>query len=551
MAWLAQYLRRDSDWLTQCLFLAASTTAVGLTTAVFVRWTIDRFIPDRDVGMVTATGALLAGLFFFRAAAGHLRNRFLLRLARSMASKMNGDLLNRLYSLPSGYFESRAIGDLMSRLSDGLRAQRGAVSLVGAVMIDGVIAVGSIVLLAFVAPPMAALATAGIPLYAVVLALSALKLPPLISEARGAQATAEAAAIDTLRGITVLHDFGEGPHFERANGRHFDASLERVERLGVAQAEIALVSDLTVGALVVGTLTWGSLLVLSGDVMVGQLVAGYALITGAVPSMDRLVHALVEFQDAKVGARRARDIVLTPDHGCPGAVRTAIRSGLALEAVDLEWGDGTLQLAGLSLDVPLGRLTGLAGRSGSGKSTLVSLLLRSKEPTRGRILADGSPVDRLSLDHYRQSVAVVRGETYLFAKTLADNVCLGRSGERLDAGVRRLEALGFGSFHERFPAGWGTVVGESGRPLSTGERQVVGFMRALLGEPAVLLVDEGVVGTDAELTELMLQALRDYAKKHAVLLVSHDPRILLRTDHLAILAEGRIEAEGRPSDLLR
>jgi ATP-binding cassette subfamily B protein len=551
MAWLAQYLRRDPAWLTQCLFLAASTTAVGLMTAVFVRWTIDRFIPDRDVGMVTATGAVLAGLFFFRAAAGHLRHRFLLRLARGMASTMNGDLVERLYRLPSSYFQSRPIGDVMSRLSDGLRAQRGAVSLVGAVVIDGVIAVGSIVLLALVAPPMAAIASAGIPLYAVILVLSAVRLPPLIADARGAQANAEAVAIDTLRGITVLQDFGGEAHFEGVNRRHFDTSLNRVERLGVAQAEIALVSDLTVGALVVGSLTWGSLLVLSGEVMVGQLVAGYALITGAVPSMDRLVQALVEFQDAKVGARRARDIILTPDHRNAEAVPTAIRSGLFLEAVDFLWADGTLQLDGLSFDVPIGRMTGLAGRSGSGKSTLVSLLLRSREPTRGRVLADGVPVEQLAIEDYRRCVASVRGETYLFAKTLADNVWLGRPEGELEAGLRRLETLGFGDFHRRFPEGWGTLLGESGRALSTGERQVVGFMRALVGGPSVLLVDEGVVGADAELTELMLDALRTYGKEHAVLLVSHDPRILLMTDHLVILAQGRIAEEGRPSDLLR
>jgi ABC-type bacteriocin/lantibiotic exporter with double-glycine peptidase domain len=318
----------------------------------------------------------------------------------------------------------------------------------------------------------------------------------------------------------------------------------------LAHAEITLLSDLAMGILIVGALTWGSLLVLSGDLMLGQFIAGYALISNAAPSMDRLVHALVDVQDAKVGTRRVRDIVLTPDNRRSGALPTAIRKGLALDAVDLEWPNGTRLLTGLSLELPLARVTGLWGCSGSGKSTLVSLLLRSREPTGGRVLVDGVPVDRLDLDDHRRSVALFSGETYIFTKTLADNVLLDRFDKELEGGVDRLDALGFRDFHHRFPEGWATLVGESGRALSTGERQVVGLMRALVGRPSVLLVDEGVVGTDAELTELMLEAILDYGREHAVLLVSHDPRILARVDHLAILAAGRIEVEGSPTDLL-
>ena len=548
--WLAGYVEADAPWLAQCVFLAASATAVGLFTVVFIRWTIDRFIPDRDIGMVTATGAILAGLFFLRAAAGHLRQRFLLRAARGTASRMNADLLARLYRLPRSYFETRPIGDVTSRLWDGLRALSGAVSLLGALVIDGLIASGSMVLLILVAPPLGAIAIAGLPLWMMVLVLSMVRLPPLIAAARAAQAHVEAASVDALRGIGVLQDFGRAAEFERANARLFDASLERAEQLGTAQAEIGLLSELTVGTLVACILTWGSLLVLSGDLMVGQLVAGFALVSGAAPSVSRLVQSLLDFQDSKVGARRARDIVLTPPDSQPGALPATIRMGLTLERVDLEWPNGTHQLSGVTLELPRPRVTGLCGPSGSGKSTLVSLFLRSKHPTRGRVLADGVPVDDLSLDEYRRSVAVFRSETYLFANTLAENVLLGRSEKDVDTGLRRLEGLGFHDFPRRFPQGWATPVGESGRTLSTGERQVVGLMRALVGDPSVLLVDEGVSGTDVALTELMVAALLHYGREHAVLLVSHDPRILARTDHLAMLSGGRIVAEGSPIELL-
>ena len=198
----------------------------------------------------------------------------------------------------------------------------------------------------------------------------------------------------------------------------------------------------------------------------------------------------------------------------------------------------------LNFTLPVGRVTGLWVPNGSGKTTLVRVLNRSYLPTEGRILVDGTPAEELELDAYRRSVAVFHSEVHLFSGSVAQNVLLGRSDGSQGSGFSRLEDLGFSSFLDRFPARWSDSIGEGGRRLSSGERQVLGLMRALAGSPQVLLVDEGLSGTDAESGRLIIDTLLQYGRKRAVLLVSHDARILRRTDHLLVLAQGRIQAEG-------
>ena len=216
----------------------------------------------------------------------------------------------------------------------------------------------------------------------------------------------------------------------------------------------------------------------------------------------------------------------------------------------LGWPGGERQFSDLNFSFPIGRVTGLRGVNGAGKTTLVRLLNRTYLPTFGRILADDTPVETLGLEAYRKSIAVFPADVHLFSGSIAHNVLLGRFADSHSSALSTLEDLGFASFLDRFAARWLETIGEGARRLSSGERQVVGLIRALADSPQVLLVDEGLAGTDRDLRNLMVETLLRYGQEHAVLLVSHDAEVLRRTEHLVILAKGGIQAEGPPGPLL-
>jgi len=207
-------------------------------------------------------------------------------------------------------------------------------------------------------------------------------------------------------------------------------------------------------------------------------------------------------------------------------------------------------LDGVDLRLPRGRITALWGPSGAGKSTLVKILERKYPLTGGALLIDGVPAEEFELSDYRRNVASVPESVKIFRGTLADNVLLGRAGLDVPALERCLTRTGLQPFVEGFEAGLRTMVGEQWRRLSSGERQIVGLMRALIEEPAVLVLDEGMSAIDVRVASQVLDALRRYAEEHVVLLISHNLRTLREAEWIYVLDRGRIVETGVPHELL-
>jgi len=156
----------------------------------------------------------------------------------------------------------------------------------------------------------------------------------------------------------------------------------------------------------------------------------------------------------------------------------------------------------------------------------------------GSIRIDDQPVDTIALPDYRANVAVLREATKIFNLSLSDNIRLGRAGDGSEL-LDRISATGLESFLTRFPAGLDTMLGEDARQLSSGERQIVGLLRALLAEPALLIVDEGVNAIDQEMVDTAHHSLRVYAAEHAVLLISHNRWTVEIADYVYHLRDGR------------
>ncbi len=558
LPWVLRRLRAEEGWLVQSIFLGAVSAALGLAISLFVRWLVDRFIPTGNTGMILATGALLLAILLLRSLAAHLRILFLLGVHRRVSARLHEATLARLLRLPMRFFETRATGDLTTRLSDSVRLQTAVLEIAGTVVIDGMVLAGSIAFLAWLAPPLAWWVMGLLPIQLLLLSLAIRRVRDAQREALGAWNSAEASIIDTLRGASAVVSFGAAPAFGRANGELHQRFQERSERLGRSEALLDLVVEGTGGVLLVVALVHGAWLVVDGRLQVGDLMASYALLAGFLPSLHRLVRAAGAFQEAEMSAARVRDLLLAPPEEAGGDRPFRLRRELRMRQVSVIRPSGACTLREIELLLRPGSRTGIWGPSGAGKSTLLSLLAREHTPTAGEILLDGHPASHHDLGGWRRAVATFPGEVHLFRGTLADNVLLGRTLPGPEPGapsdltlLRRLEALGFKGFLSRFPAGWGTVVGEGGHRLSTGERQVVGLLRALASDPQLLLVDEGPSGTDAELQELLLRILLPPDRERTVVIVSHDPRILVRMDRILVLDGGRILLGGPPAEVSR
>jgi ATP-binding cassette subfamily B protein len=411
-------------------------------------------------------------------------------------------------------------------------------------VIDGLIVLGTLLALLFLATPMVFIALGLLPLYAAYLLRSLGLLRDTQAEVLAAYSTVEATFIDHMRGIGEILALGASSPFAIRNEAEHRTFQLRAERLGGLHAGIAFASDLTGGAIVVVALVWGALYVVSGELRLGEFVAGYGLLGGMIPSIQRLTRLPATFQEGSLSASRFRDLLLVPrPHDC-GRRTFRLQQSIRLEDAHLVWGSGEPVLDGLNLSLERGESTAIVGANGVGKTTLVSVFNRMRPLTHGRLLVDEIPAETISLSSFRRGVSIVPDEVTLFRGSFAENVLLGRELGDTAKVLARLEELGFRGYLDRFPERWRTRVGEGSRRLSAGERQVVGFLRALASSPALLLVDEGLRSTDAETEEILLTILLRYREEHAVLVVSHEPRVVARMDRVCVLDAGRIVAEG-------
>jgi ATP-binding cassette subfamily B protein len=480
------------------------------------------------------------------------------------------DLRNGLYAhlqrLPAEFYQTHRTGDLMSRASNDVAAVKLLVGFGALTVIATTIAfLGTLGAMLAIDPWLTLWAMAPYP----VLILLAKRFNGTVhrqSEAVQEQLGALSAKVqENLAGMTVVRAYSLEPveihRFERLNAEYLRRSLT----LARTQAAFTPLLGLIAG---VGTLTvlWlGGTAVLEGRITLGAFVAFNAYLAHlAWPTIALGWTISMARRGLAAMGRIAEVLSVVPSItdaeepvDFPGARRPARgepdRTPAAVEFRDLTFAYAGREpaLRNVTLTIPEGRTLAVVGPTGSGKSTLGALILRLFDPPEGRLLVFGEDVRRLRLHQLRRAVGSVPQESFLFSRTLRDNLALGVERQvdegRLE-GVARMARL-LEEIHQ-WPEGWETVVGERGLTLSGGQRQRAALARALLLDPRILILDDAFASVDAETEAEIFSALREYWRGRTLIVITHRLRVAPLVDSVVVLAEGRIVEEGRHDALL-
>ena len=226
------------------------------------------------------------------------------------------------------------------------------------------------------------------------------------------------------------------------------------------------------------------------------------------------------------------------------------RGEIVFEDVSLDYKKGTRALTGVTLRIAAGERVGLVGPSGAGKTSLASLIPRFYDPSRGRVLIDGHALQDLKLASVRQQISIVFQEPVLFAASIAENIGHGKPNASMDEIVAAAERLGIDRMVEQLADGYDTVLGERGGTLSGGQRQCVAIARAMIRDPAIVILDEPTVGLDARSAALVMDALGQLMEGRTVILISHELRNVRDADRVIVLESGRVVEQGDHESLL-
>jgi len=218
--------------------------------------------------------------------------------------------------------------------------------------------------------------------------------------------------------------------------------------------------------------------------------------------------------------------------------------------VGFAYGEGADVLHSLSLDIPAGQTHAIVGATGSGKSTIVKLLLRLYEPTRGSISVDGVTIDKLSFGALRGALGFVSQEVFLFQGTVRENLTYGRPDADDDEVVRAATLAEAHTFIEALPNGYDTVVGERGQKLSGGQRQRLTIARAILRDPAILVLDEATSAVDNETEAAIQRSLARVSQGRTTVVIAHRLSTVRHAHRIHVLEAGRIIEAGTHEELL-
>lgn len=485
---------------------------------------------------------LLFALVTVQAALGYAVSVQLQAVSGRLVADAGAQLYAHLQSLPLAWHQERRRGDVLSLLTGDIYRLGGYLTGTLVPLLPLLfILVGALVMMLRLAPAIAVAIAILMPLLFLLLKVVGRRLRPLGHEAMQAWAEQSAAAEQNLAMLPVIKGFDTaGLEAERYGQRTRD-----LQRITLRQARLE-------GAIspVVRVLSAGVILLLLG--VAGRLVVSEALTAGQLVSLFLYglvlvapVSQLSQLYGHTQSARGALDRLLealsaAPERDDGTRVLEHLPGEIRFEDIHFAYPGRAPLFEGLDLHVRAGETLALTGPNGAGKSTLAHLLQRLVEPQAGRILLDGIEVREATLSSLRAHIGVVAQQVLLFNATIAENIAYGRADATIEEIERAAQAARAHDFILALPQGYATVVGDQGVKLSGGQKQRLSLARALLRNPAVLVLDEATAMFDPDGEREFIGECRDLFARRTVLLITHRPASLALADRVLRLDGGRL-----------
>lgn len=537
--------------LTGLAFPALLGAMIDAAKGEPTRW----MIPDS----INAIGIVSFIILFFQSFVSFFRIRLFVEVAEKTIADIRRNTYFKLITLPMDFFASRRVGELNSRLSADLSQIQDTITTTLAEMVRQIILlVGGITFLVIVSPKLTLFNLAILPVLVLSAVVFGKKIRKISRQAQDRLADSNIVVEETLHGISSVKAFAN----EAYEANRYDKSLKEVVKIALKGATLrggfaSFIIFCLFGA-IVAVIWYGSLLVADGSITVGSLTTYiiYSMFVGAAMGTFPELYANVQ----KALGATERIIEILNENNEPVSINPADNVSKSLLKGDLTFKNVRFSytsrkeitvLHDVSFEAKAGQRIALVGPSGAGKSTIASLILRFYEPTEGKIFFDGKASDEYPLTDIRNQIAIVPQDVLLFGGSIRENIAYGKlsaSEEEIISAARQANAH---NFIMSLPEGYATLVGERGIKLSGGQRQRIAIARALLKDPAILILDEATSSLDSESERLVQEALEVLMKNRTSIIIAHRLSTVREADRILVLDKGNVVESGSHTELLR
>ncbi len=477
----------------------------------------------------------------------------LIGLSRDMEYELRNTLLARLLALEPVFYARNRTGELMSRCTNDLNAVR--MVLGPGIMYTGntlVVMVAAVALMLKLSPRLTLLVCLPVPVVALSVSYFGRVIHERFEKIQALLAAISARVQENLAGVRVVRAYvqeqAEQSGFDELNRDFIQRNLELIRTWSMFYPAL----ELLIGSTFLIVLWQGGWQVLRGTISLGTLTAFFFYMNQLVWPIIALGWVTNIFQ--RGGASMGRmNYILTAEPSIDDAQarpRAAdIRGEIEFRGLNFAY-NGVPVLRDITLRVPAGSTLAIVGPTGSGKSTLAALVARLYDAPPGAALIDGRPIREWPLATLRRAIGFVPQDTFLFSRTVRENIALGVPAAT-DAAVEQAAQIAsiYGDVQD-FPKKFETVVGERGITLSGGQKQRTALARALLRNPKILVLDDALSSVDTETEERILRRLSEVMRERTTILISHRCSTVQHADQIVVLREGRIVERGTHAELL-
>ncbi|TZF82722.1 ATP-binding cassette domain-containing protein [Pedobacter sp. BS3] len=551
-----------AKFITGMLFLFLSSL-VGLAMPALLGAMIDaaegkhkfNFIPSN----LTIIGTTAFIILFVQAFISFGRIRLFVEVAEKSLADIRRNTYFKLISLPMNFFSNRRVGELNSRLSADLsQIQDTLTTTLAEATRQLVLLTGGIVLLFVLSVKLTLLLLTLLPVMIVIALLFGKFIRKLSRQAQDKLAESNTVVEETLQGISNVKAFVN----EAYEASRYDKNLREVVTIALRGATyrgvfVSFIIFCLFGA-IVGVIWYGSSLVMHHELSAGVLTTYilYAVFVGG--AMGSFPDLYANIQKAVGASERVLEIL--DEVGEPvsmvreeNAIRNKLQGNLSFSDVMFAYPSRKeiTVLNGVSFTANAGEKVAIVGPSGAGKSTIASLILRFYEPQQGSLIFDGKPSAEFPLTDIRNQIAIVPQDVLLFGGTIRENIAYGKLSASEEEIIQAAKRANAHNFIAGFPEGYDTVVGERGVKLSGGQRQRIAIARALLKDPAILILDEATSSLDSESERLVQEALEELMKNRTSIIIAHRLSTIREANRIVVLEKGRVVESGSHQELLQ
>ena len=520
-----------------------------------INYAVDNYIIVPDPSQLRLICMVLISLLVLEALVQFLYIYLATWLGQHVIQDLRARVYQHILKLKMKYFDNTPIGSLVTRTISDIETISDIFSQGLFVIIGELLKLIVVVCMMFYTDwRLALVSLIAVPLLLIATMWFKRNIKSAFQEVRKEVSNINTFVQEHIVGMNLVQIFNrensEFEKFKKINKNHLKAHLRSVFYYSVFFPIVEILSALSIGLII----WYGGESIISGkEVTLGELVAFILYIHMMFRPIRQLADRFNILQMGIVGSERVFKVLDTKDFikDNGSVVKDKIEGTVKYKNVKFSYNDGNWVLNGISFSIEKGKKLALVGRTGSGKTSIINILNRFYEIQSGSITIDGINVEKFKLDNLRKHIAVVQQEVHLFSSSIMQNIIL--FDENISEGdvVKASKEIGIHDFILTLPGGYDYIVGERGVTLSTGQRQLISFLRVYLRNPQILILDEATSSIDSYTEQILQSALKKISEGRTTIVIAHRLSTVIDSDKILLLKNGAVLEEGNHLELIK